>query len=306
MRATCLLVCLLVGLLLSPATASDETPVGPPFISHGDGPVFVLDYAAFQGSPERTYLEFYFQVTYDELQFIKYRDRFQARYELSLKIFDQQDRLVAEERSRDTFEATNFEEAHSLEKARASQIDLNLPPGQYRLQARLLDFETLHSTYIEQPLAVRSFAKPELCISDVQLSTNIRAGAEGEPYVKNQRFIEPNAIRYFAQELHPYLHLYFEIYNLQTEAGSAYQTEYSFLAADGQPFARLRRSTAKPGSSAAHSLRFKLDHFPEGDYTLVVRVSDPESQASCEARTMFKVLGAPVPVSRTEKTKPLE
>ena len=60
-------------------------------------------------------------------------------------------------------------------------------------------------------------ADPQSFVDVIQFSNEIRVAEEGQPYVKNQRYVEPNALRTFAVG-ESNVYWYFEIYNLEGEA----------------------------------------------------------------------------------------
>jgi len=265
-----------------------------PWNSYGPGPLFNMDYSTFAGPDELTYVEFYIQVGYDGLEFVQVENRFRASYELTLSVLDLQGKVVAVRSGRDTFELPTREATRSPHRARISMMAFLLPPDVLELDAVLCDLQSGRTSRITSAFRVRRFSPDSLRVSDLQFSQNIYEDKPGNPYVKNGRFIEPMAVRNFDEELTPYLYVYFELYNLKTpcrtEAERTYTTEYIFTDEIRNTVAHLRRTSIKPGTLAAHSLRFPVKHLEPGRYQLTVRVRDNASGLTSETTRSFAVV----------------
>ncbi|NIR52208.1 hypothetical protein GWO43_26795 [candidate division KSB1 bacterium] len=288
--------------------SSNNSTLDRPIVSKGDGPNFYVDYSNFRGLDKETFVEFYVQVSYDELQFFKHLDRFRAGYDLTLDVLDTNGQVLEKHQNRDVFEVGTYLETQSVQKARVSLVGYTLPPGRYTLRAQLTDIETRHSTNIEETFRAEDFSSPNLMMSDIQFSHNITPAEDGQPYVKNQRYIEPNAVRNFAHGMTEYFYVYFEVYNLKTKYHEknegTYQVQFIFGDSEGQRIAQLKRPTEKPGATSAHSLRFRLDHFEAGDYTLTVRITDKATGFTSENSNSFSVLDLPFSVSEADFRTP--
>ncbi|MFQ5637285.1 MAG: hypothetical protein ACE5IR_04750 [bacterium] len=274
-------------------------------MSKGAGPKFYLDYACFQGFEKLTYVEFYLQVPYHELQFIKHKKKFKASYEFELKIVDQDNQVIEHKKNYDTFEVGTFTETESLQRARISLLAVTLAPGDYDLEIILLDTETRYNTQVERPFQVKNFQLSNLLISDIQFSQKIKPAEEGQPYVKCGRYIEPIAMRNFGHGTNEYFYVYFEVYNLNTKASDGtdetehvYTTEYIFSDEAGKKIAHLKRDIPKPGPTSAHSLRFGVEKLNSGLYTLQIRILDAATGQTSATSKSFRILEIPVSVSQ--------
>ena len=287
--------CALLALLLSVASA--KTPVkSTPFESAGGGPTYYIDYASFQGIEDKTYVEFYFQIGHNDLQFIKKGKQFQAGYELDFAVYDRDDEVVEQQKISDIFEVDTFAETQSIRKARVFLMAFSFDPGKYRIKAELTDTETRNVSVIEEYITAESFRTSDLCISDIQLSQHIKPAKEGEPYVKNQRYIEPNPVRTFAHGLGDVC-VYFEVYNLIPEGrddNTEYVAHFILRDEDGKEFAHLKRQHKKPGTTAAHSIKLPVEHFLNGRYSLTVRIEDQDTRQIAETTLDFTVLDWPI------------
>ncbi len=294
----------LFSLVLSLPGFSGANHPQPPLQSSGDGPSFFVDHADFRGIENKTYAEFYIQVPYDELQFIKLDDRFRARYSLTFEITDAGGKVVESENISDFIDVDTFAETVSPTKARVCLLAFTLTDEEHTVIAELRDHETTYSTRLRWGLSPRNFETSNLVVSDIQFSAKITPAGEDAAYVKNQRSIEPNPIKVFAPDLAEHLYVYFEIYNFaldQAEQSQTYTVYYTFHDAEGNQIARLRRQQQKPGKSSAHSLRFPVHHFDAGHYTLSVEVQDDETMQSASVTSGFQVLDPVISLSENRR-----
>jgi len=278
------------------AKTDKQSTQAPPFTSTGEGPMFYMDCACFKGVASKTYTEFYFQVGYDYLQFIKDGHKFKAGYELDFSVLDNNQNCVQEFHSSDSFYVNDFDETVSRRKARVSQVGYSLEPGQYTIRMVVKDLETLYSSFIDKPVSIRSFNSPELQLSDIQFSQKIKLAEDGDVYVKNKRYIEPNAIRTFAHGLAD-IFIYFEIYNLSapaTNTNSLYSALITIFDENGKQVGQINRSHQKPGIDVAHSLRLPVDDFLNGNYTLNIQATDEDGKLVAKSSKEFTVLSWPV------------
>ncbi|MFQ5650402.1 MAG: hypothetical protein ACE5IY_10715 [bacterium] len=282
-----------------PTLAAKEVKASAPFESTGEGPVYYVDYASFQGLDNKTYVEFYIQVGYRDLQFYKNGKRFEAGYDLDFALLDEQGKSVESYQTDDRFQVDTFAQTLSRQKARILLLGFTVEPGSYTVKSTLKDRETRKSTRIHQPCSVQNFTSKDLQISDIQLSQKIEPGEDGQPYVKNRRYIEPNAVRIFAHGLAD-IYVYFEIYNLiepDLKESTNYLAHFIIKDQDGKQFAHLKRSHPKPGVTSAHSIRLPVSHFLNGRYSLIVRIEDEDTGRVTESSKAFTVLDRPLSMS---------
>lgn len=306
MKAGIAILTFLVVMTSALASPSKPTQAPTPLTSNGEGPIFYIDFSNFQGDNENTFVEFYVQVSYDELQFIKQNGRFHAAYKLDFTVLTENDSLIEANQKIDTIDLDTYGETQSIQKARVMLLGYSLKPGAYKIKAQLQDVETQHSSVIEQVLNLKNFCTRELSISDIQLSQKIEPAENGLPYVKNSRYIEPNASRVFAHGLNSDIYLYFEVYNFVYVPGcdnSTYTAFIAFFDDEGKQVAQIQRKKQKPGDTSAHSMKFPIQSFKQGEYYVTIRVQDDVSGQSCESTRGFTVLEQSVDVTEIEVEK---
>lgn len=286
----------LVTTLFSTTQAKKNAPI-PPFFSAGEGPHFVMDYTNFMGSEQSTLVEFYIQTGYRDVQFIKHGKRFLASYNIVVSILDGSDRVVETYETSDTFEVNTFKETESGMRFRVLQVNFSLKPGTYTLLARMTDLETRKSTEIRAPIRASNYTVAALQVSEIQLSRKIEATEEEtSPFVKNQRYIEPNALRQFAAGAEN-VWAYFEIYHLQQDEVSKneYRIRYTLLDASGKVLFQLQKTHQKPGTTCAHSVMLPATMFKNGGYRLSIQAEDIDSGQTAELSKSFLIVEAKLP-----------
>ncbi len=274
-------------------------PATAPFESVGDGPIHYVDYSNFQGIDSQTYVEFYIQVGYNDLQFIKKDRQFEAGYELAFAVLADKGDTLESHKIRDIFQVNTFDETVNKKKARVSLMAFSFAPGRYKLRTTLTDVETNKATDVEQFFEARNLDKDSLMVSDVQLSQNIKPAEAGQAYVKNKRYIEPNPIRTFGHGMHD-ICLYFEVYNLMSGCEDNYTNYVSHFIIhneEGRKYAHVKRLHPKPGNTSAHSIRFPVDHFLQGKYKLTLKIVCEDTGREVETTTAFTVFDSPVAIS---------
>lgn len=279
------------GIVLGAGHSLYAVTTASPVESSGEGPVYYLDHAEFQGVDGKTYVEFYLQVGYNALQFYKHGKQFEAGYRLDFSIEDTSGVVVEQSQTNDIFQVDTFNQTLSRTQARVQLLAFTLDAGQYVVKAKLTDRETTKTAGITTNVDVRDFHIQGLQISDIQLSQRIELAKEDHGYVKNQRYIEPNAVRVFSHGLAD-IYLYIEIYDLLTSENqdSTYTAYLTVHKEDGTVCSQLHLSHVKPAATAAHSLKLPVDYFRAGHYSLTIKVEDNATGEVAENSVGFTVV----------------
>lgn len=278
--------------------------INTPFISHGEGPTFYVDYTNLKGMGNKTFVEFYFQVNYDELQFIKDKKskKFKAGYDLDFRAYDKEDHLAQSHHTVDEIIVDSYKETKVTNKARVSLAGFSFTPGQYRIKIFVTDHETEKISVINKIIQIRSFQSSDLMISDIQFSQKIKPSEEGLPYVKNGRYIEPNVLKAYSHDSNG-IYIYFEIYNLKIindTPHSTYTAIFKFFNQKGEKIAQFRRRKMKPGPIAAHSLKLPVDYFSSGKFTLQLEVRDDVTGQVAKTAKDFSIIDRPITLSEID------
>jgi GWxTD domain-containing protein len=134
----------------------------------GEYPGFYVDAANYKGdSPEKTRIDIYFQIPYANLQFVKYLNKYRAKYSFTLTVYDEEkDNIIIEKTWNGKIIANSYESASSENNFKFGYKSLDLTPNNYVLNCLLYDKDSKKEYSIEAKLKVRDFNKP-LSFSDI-------------------------------------------------------------------------------------------------------------------------------------------
>jgi GWxTD domain-containing protein len=258
---------------------------------------FLLDHAGFVAAHGQTFVEFYFQIGYDRLSFVRDGKMFRAVYDLDFYIEDEHGNLLQTQSAQDEITAAIYDETTRPDKSRVTLLSASLPPGSYQGRAVITDKETGKNYETAGKFSVRDFSGPNLTVSDLQFSRNIQVDSSTSAFVKHNRRIEPNVPRAYGQ-FAGQLFVYYEIYNLaepgdgailQTAAADSFQTLYIIRNDQGEEVKELWKFSRKPGTSCVQSVVLPIANLKSGNYTLTVRVFDNANNCYAETGSRFNV-----------------
>lgn len=249
---------------------------------------FDLDYARFRTSTDFIYLEIYYSIYRDQLQFVPDGERFRADFRIDSRIF-LNDSLVV----RDTLHNVTF--VDSLSQVTSSQrlADLSgiiIRPGEYHLQTIITDMHAKKSGLIETDIQIDPIRKDQLAMSDIQLASVIEPFNEKAKFVKNNYRVIPNPNSIYGTGA-PILYFYAEIYNLKPNGDkNQYRSKYLLLDANGDEIRALQdKLKNKPGGSSVEISGFNIISLHSGTYYLRVEIQDVDSDEKIAALKKFFV-----------------
>ncbi|MCL4540101.1 MAG: GWxTD domain-containing protein [Bacteroidetes bacterium] len=132
-------------------------------------PHFFFDALNFKSDPNQSRLDFYFQIPYSELQFLKTGDKFTASYEVFLQLIDEEGNPVLEQAWDERASCPSFDETINDRIFSVSHRHFNIKPGSYTLQVAITDSETNRSYMAKRSFVARDYSNPTMSISDVML-----------------------------------------------------------------------------------------------------------------------------------------
>ena len=262
---------------------------------------FGVDFASFAGAQGKSYVEFYIQISYQRLSFIRAGKMFRAAYDIDFYIEDEHGNLLQTLSEVDEIIALSYDETTQPDKSRLTLLRADLLPGHYQWRAVITDRESAQSYTATSKFSVRDFSGQNLVVSDIQFSRNMAVDSSHNVFVKNNRRIEPNVSRAYGQFVGQLL-IYYEIYNLvapgnvardstflQTAAADTFQTLYIIRNESGEEVKELWKFTRKPGTSCVQSVVLPITNLANGLYTLTARVFDNANHCYAESSSRFAV-----------------
>ena len=297
------------------ADADSASAAGDPFPlpANSTGEIdFAVDVGGFRGAEEQTYLEFYFLCRPSEFTLEEKEDRiYVATFSIDLSIIDDQENVVFQTVQKREYQTDRpvIVTRRGEERVVLEQIAAGVNPGSYRAKVLVTDLNSKRYGEAIKPFIARPLFSSELSVSDLQFSTLIQRADEQNRFTKNGLLVLPNPLRIFEKwaempEDGSYkprnMFLYFEIYNLgpdSTGNEAAYDiypavTSHANDMTFPLPPKKNRRVTGTDGLDV-----IALDYmtFPEGVYTLEIKVTDAQTGMEASNSAVFEIVQPPPP-----------
>lgn len=251
---------------------------------------FDLDMATFSGSQGFSYLEIYFSLPRDAITHAQKDDGYVARFQTMINMF-RGDSLLNSKVDAHSDLVQSLEEITPQQKLH-SLFPFYLKSNDYRIRFQVTDLETGQSGWLERPLIVPEYAMDSLCVSSIELGTEILPDTSKNPFVKNGYRIIPNASSLYGVEL-PILFYYAEIYGLSSiQAGldSNYTTTILVEDSEGKIVKRgPEKSKKRMGNSLVDLGKIHVAGLRSGSYSLVMGVRDHATGDSISAKKGFVI-----------------
>lgn len=132
-------------------------------------PHFYFDALNFRSATSESRLDFYFQIPYNELQFVKEGNEFYSAYEIFLQLTDSDGNPVLSESWNEKAVAKKFDETVDPNIFSSSQRHFTVKPGSYTLQVAVTDSETKKSYMAQRAFVARDFSSEPESMSDIML-----------------------------------------------------------------------------------------------------------------------------------------
>jgi GWxTD domain-containing protein len=168
--------------------------------------MFFVESLCYRGSnPQTSSLEFFIQIPYERLSFVRSGNAYNASFETILSVYDENQKLLSEKSWMEDLTVNDFAQTSSTTAYRLSQRTLDIAPGNYRIAIQVRDKETGRGTTIWRNVKVTDYSKDSLGLSDIMLVNRLSKAGEKTNVV-------PNITGYFT-DLSNGFFLFAEIYN---------------------------------------------------------------------------------------------
>ncbi len=166
---------------------------------------YYQDFMSFQGSDDKTRLDFFIQVPYNAVQFVKTGRGFEAAYTITVSVFDEENKnLITEKIWNEKIVAISFELTTSPENFNLGHRSFELTPGIYLIKTSLLDKDSKNEYKSENKVVVKQFTSLP-AESDIMLISK-------KTVIEGSSKIIPNVSRSVVTDRDP-LSIFFEIYS---------------------------------------------------------------------------------------------
>lgn len=255
-------------------------------------PAFFVDYARFRATdPWQTYLEVYYKIAYDNLQFVKAEGGYRATFDITAIVYDKKGRQVEVKEWLDGVFVDTYDATNDDQRFKNDQVSFVLDPGNYKLVLKLIDAESKRMSSEERELKISPFTKGKLAISDIEFASHVSPDTSESRFVKNGRKVIPSVSRIYG-DVDQDLYLYYEMYHLQTggdEKRGTFNVLYQIRDSRGKLGLSYETTVDKPGESSAQSLKLDLSKLKQGPHTLDLTVKDNESSQKVKVTGAFTI-----------------
>lgn len=273
---------------------------------------FTVDVSGFRGPEGQTYLEFYFLCRPSEFTLEERDDGiYVATFSIDLSILDEQDNAVFQSVQKREYQTDRpvVVTRRGEERVVLEQIDAGVDAGTYRAKAIVTDLNSKRYGEAVKPFVAQPLNASELAVSDLQFSTLVQQAQEQNRFTKNGLLVLPNPLRIFEKwtempEDGSYkprnLFLYFEMYNLapdSTADEAAYDIYPSVTSHANEMTFPLppKKNRRISGSDGLDVIALDYMTFPEGIYTLEVKITDAQTGTEASSSSVFEIVQPPPP-----------
>ena len=256
-----------------------------------------ISYASEHNGKSR--IDFYVQVPYEELRFVKEGEGYVARYDVTLVLENPEEKLLQDRSWSVDVSAKEFAQTISRKLSSLVYQSLEVAPGNYRVSLTVRDHDSKVGGKLTRNMLVPDYSKGVIALSDIMIVSRLTTTAEG----KNR--IVPNISGNVGTEGEGFF-LYFEVYD-STASGSVALTSKVY----NQKKELVRESTREEKLSGPRTQAFvRMDSLSltVGTYLVTVeavKVGRETDSAASTTRT-FTVRWADIPMSITDLTKAVE
>lgn len=254
---------------------------------------FSVDVGGFKSAvPNKTRMDFFVQVPYSSIQFVKKDDGFYANYNITLSFTDESKMNIIFERNwKERVKTTDFEQTLSRENFNLSYKTYDLNPGKYFVKCIVEDSDSKSASSKEIPLLVKQISD-SLGVSDLMLVAEFVKDSTGEKIIPNVTASVTNRSTSVP--------LYFEIYsNKKRDINIEYSLDDLKKSTS---FKQMEHLTVNPGTNLIKHTVNNVS-FSVGGYLLnaVIKDNDWKIITSVEKKIFSKIHGVPLAITDLDK-----
>lgn len=263
--------------------------------------MFFVESLSYRGpDPQSSSIEFFIQIPYEGLSFVRSGNTYLARFETIVSLYDEEQKLLNEKTWMEELSVENFAQTTSGTLYRLSQRTMDVAPGNYRIAIQVRDKETGKGTTLWRQLKVTDYSKDSLSLSDVMLVNRLSTSGEKVTVV-------PNITGYFT-DLSNGFFLFAEIYN-RTALDSVKLRWHIFNQKREPVYADSRMEKLNQGRQQAF-FRIGSLNLPAGTYLALIEavMADSSVEAAPLGATerTFGVRHSELPFTITDVEKAIE
>lgn len=250
-----------------------------------DIPFFYYDAVTHAAAnQDMTVLNLYTKVTYDELQFLKVKDGFQAEYEFSVTIFNQQGgqadgTILKKKVFVNTFDETNIQTVFDESKAQ-----FVIKPGKYELLISIMDMDSRKTGRQKSEIIIPDYRGPDMQISDIVIADSVVVDSIGNiQAVANVigNFSESQKALYFVYDLY------------HTQKGAEIPVQANILNVDGKILKKIKKTVVPDGERLTDYIKVTRQDLEIGKYNFQLIVGKDEQKLEKMKNFTVRWIGMP-------------
>ncbi len=181
--------------------------------SYATGTEFQVDLAWFRtDNIKLNRLEVYYRIFNNDLQFKRVENAYQANYEISIIAYDNKGRPVDSRSRKKSFSLASYDRTVSEKDYRASQINMILPPGKYKIECTLRDKNGNGRARKALKTNLTGFDNDNPQMSGIEFVQTADSAVLDSLFLKGNRTIIPSVGREYGGDSAAVLLYYQEIY----------------------------------------------------------------------------------------------
>ncbi len=250
---------------------------------------FVIDHAVFWQDPSTAQLDIYYKIRYTELQFLKQKNLYQARFDLSVVIYDDSGTQVIGKHWQHPVNVANLNVVNT--SFAYSQVRFQLPPGEYKIKIKIEDLNAQVTGSAEDTITISPFPKEKFALGMIQFAETVESDTVVSAFTKHNFFIAPNPTRSFGESL-PVLYFYSELY--QSGTSTPYKIEFFVKSTSDSIFYSDTKDITLNTPITPLTGQWEIDGLIDGDYTLLLKATDQNTHQKVEMSRQFRIAWSPV------------
>ncbi|MEE9431506.1 MAG: GWxTD domain-containing protein [Melioribacteraceae bacterium] len=231
-------------------------------------PNFFIDLATYKGKDSTTSkLDFFIKTPYSNIQFLKKDDGYEAKYTVTVSLFDEEGETIKVEKLWNEKIFTKiFKQTSSASSYNISYKTINVLPGKYKLVCTVEDLESnKHSSY-EQKITIKEF-KDSLDLSDIVLVSQFVETNEGKkiiPNISNLVTSQDSSVMFF--------------YHIYSSSEQNVNIEYAIVDKDDKSiFIKRKEMKVSKGKNIVYETLNNIT-FALGQYKVIIKLQDEENE----------------------------
>ena len=262
-----------------------------------EGPIFHFDLVNVTNPNDLAIsrLKIITEIAYDELQFVKVGDGYEASYEVSAIIFDKDgDQADGKIWKQEVF-VTEYDQTNKREVFDLTERDFDLEPGKYKVSVSLQDLETNRSNSVNKTIKLKDFTGEKLQLSDIQYGSNVVFDSVGIKSFKPQ-VTDP------FKGLKGNVYAIFEICDPR-QSGEA-TIKYEIRGERTKEKIRKTYTQALTGALTQATIKLPIDSLSHDTYRFKITVNTPKDKKTIEKQ--FYVRWSELPVTTQDLNTAIE